>query len=381
MPLGNHAMRAGSRVEPPHERALHNCAVLWRLRRSLAVRAAVFTMSGRIEGVNPLSSEFGPAQRALLEQLAGEIYREIAEQGTISRDDARYVAGSPEREALDLLVDLGLLSEGRDGWQAVDPALVQARVVAPLSNQAAELMAESALWAATFTDLSQAYREHAHDDEAITRIAGWANINRFLESAVGDAHTELLTAQPYGPRPSDQLAVAIERDRRALERGVSLRTLYQHTARRSTSTQDYVTEVTSLGAQVRTLDEFFKRLIVIDRRLAVVPGADDAPIALAIHEPDLVSYLVDVFERYWEHGTDFADRQEETERSVAEDVRAMTKRMLLEGHSDSASAKRMGVGVRTFATYVAALKTEYGVETRFQLGYAMGAQDRPSEDE
>ena len=50
----------------------------------------------------------------------------------------------------------------------------------------------------------------------------------------------------------------------------------------------------------------------------------------------------------------------------------MTVRMLTEGHSDPASAKRVGVSTRTYACYVAALKEEYGVETRFQLGYAMG---------
>ena len=50
-------------------------------------------------------------------------------------------------------------------------------------------------------------------------------------------------------------------------------------------------------------------------------------------------------------------------------------RMLVEGHSDNASAKRMGVSTRTYAGYVASLKTEYNVETRFQLGYAIGQQE------
>ena len=36
--------------------------------------------------------------------------------------------------------------------------------------------------------------------------------------------------------------------------------------------------------------------------------------------------------------------------------------------------KRVGVSTRTYASYVAALKEEYGVETRFQLGYAMGSR-------
>jgi hypothetical protein len=50
----------------------------------------------------------------------------------------------------------------------------------------------------------------------------------------------------------------------------------------------------------------------------------------------------------------------------------MTIRLLVEGHSDPASAKRLGVSTRTYAGYIAALKEEYGVQTRFQLGYAMG---------
>ena len=38
------------------------------------------------------------------------------------------------------------------------------------------------------------------------------------------------------------------------------------------ATHKYVAAVTAEGAQVRTLDEFFDRLIVVDRRLAIVPG-------------------------------------------------------------------------------------------------------------
>jgi hypothetical protein len=35
------------------------------------------------------------------------------------------------------------------------------------------------------------------------------------------------------------------------------------------------------------------------------------------------------------------------------------------------SAKRIGVSPRTYASYIAMLKEEYGVQTRFQLGWAM----------
>ena len=118
----------------------------------------------------------------------------------------------------------------------------------------------------------------------IDEIRGLPNINRFLESAVDDAEHELLTAQPAGARRAVILEQAVDRDLRTIERGVHMRTLYQHTARRSKATRDYVNLMLAHGAQVRTLDEFFNRLIVIDRRLAIVPG-EASDVALAIHEP------------------------------------------------------------------------------------------------
>src|SRR5699024_9748440 len=108
--------------------------------------------------------------------------------------------------------------------------------------------------------------------------------------------SELLTAQPAGPRRTVGLELGIDRDQRALSRGVKMRTLYQHTARRSSSMRDYVEHMRQLGAKVRTLDEFFNRLIIIDRRLALIPGETNET-AVAINDLYLVSYLADVFER------------------------------------------------------------------------------------
>lgn len=319
-------------------------------------------------------AEYGAAHRRLLQTDAGDLFQKIVLEGAVPGDDPRVVAGGPDHEAFTFLVDLGLLAldPPTGTYLPVDPATVQSRVVAPMGQRAAELLAESTDWANTFAELGLAYRRTAPSDTPVVELRGLPNINRFLVAAVGDAETELLTAQPDGPREAAVLAEAIARDKRALERGVRMRTLYQHSARRSVATREYVDEVTRHGAEVRTLDEFFNRLIVVDRRLAVVPGAEGYQVAVVIHEPSLVAYLVDIFERYWERAHGFTDRELNTEREVADDVHNMTVRMLVEGHSDNASAKRMGVSTRTYAGYVASLKAEYGTETRFQLGYAIG---------
>lgn len=319
-----------------------------------------------------LGQEYTPEQRRLLQTRAGDLFREVVESDGLQPRGRRFAVGAPDRVALDLLLDLGLLSEEGDRVLAVDPALVQPRVVAPLGQRAAALLAESSEWAQSFSDLGQAFRRHSSGTRSLVEVRGLPNINRFLSAAVGDAETELLTAQPAGARSAAVLESAISRDIGALERGISMRTLYQHSARRSLATREYVARVTEHGAQVRTLDEFFNRLIVVDRRLAVVPATGDDALAIAIYDPNLVAYLVDIFERYWERARDYADREEPTQRLVADDVHNMTVRMLIEGHSDHASAKRMGVSTRTYAGYVAALKDEYNADTRFQLGHTMG---------
>lgn len=328
-----------------------------------------------------MSTEYDAAHRRLLQGEAGDLFQKVVLEGAISSGDERIVSEGPDHEAFTFLVDLGLLAydPSSDSYLPVDPTTVQSRVVAPMGQRAAELLAESTSWANTFAELGLAFRRTAPADQPIVELRGSANINRFLTAAVGDAQEELLTAQPEGARSPAELARAIERDRKALARGVKMRTLYQHSARRSVATREYVEEVTSVGAEVRTLDEFFNRLIVVDRRMAIVPGVEGHQVAMVVHDPSLIAYLADIFERSWERAHPFTDREASTEREIADDVHNMTIRMLIEGHSDNASAKRVGVSTRTYAGYVASLKNEYGVETRFQLGYAIGQQEARAE--
>ena len=329
-----------------------------------------------------MSSDQGPERRVLLAGPAGELFREIIEAGILAHGDPRLGAAHPDHEAVSLLADLGLLREDarEGGWVPVDPAAVQAGVVAPMGRQVAELLEETARWADAFGALSQTFRRTPMGGSPVREIRGLLSINQFLEAAVDDAEHELLTAQPAGPRRAAVLEQAVDRDLRALERGVTMHTLYQHTARRSKATRDHVEHILEHGAKVRTLDEFFNRLIVVDRRLAVVPGGSP-DVAVAIHDPNLVRYLADVFDRYWERGRDYDEHRPGSDSGIAEEVRQLTVRMLTEGHSDPASAKRVGVSTRTYASYVAALKEEYGVETRFQLGFAMGSRDSESAPE
>ena len=318
---------------------------------------------------------YGPDERALFAEGAATLYDEIVMSEGVAASDPRVADGGPDRPAFDLLVDLGLvqLDRATERWLPEDPTTVQSRVVSPLSQQAAQLLEESSHWAKAFGSLSQSWRRSPLSQARgpFTYLHGDA-IGPFIAGLVSEAEEEMLTAQPQAGRDAASLAAAALRDTAALERGMKMRTLYQHSARRSAFTAKYVAAVSDRGAEVRTLDEFFNRMIVVDRRVAVIPASDDLTSAVAVREPSVVTYLVDIFDRTWERARPFTNRESTTMRDIAAEQRAMTIRMLIEGHSDQVSAKRLGVSPRTYAGYVADLKQEYEQETRFQLGYAMG---------
>lgn len=328
-------------------------------------------LGGQGEGFTRVRS-FGPDDRDLLQSSAARLYEEIVAEGGLKEGDPRIAS---ERPAFDLLLGLGLVSPDREAgiFEAVDPGAVQSRVVAPLGQEGARLLDESSQWAQTFASLAQVWRRSTKTTRGPFTLIHDEAIDPFIAGLVAECESEVLTAQPQAGRNRKALAEAAVRDTALLERGMKMRTLYQHSARRHAITRKYVATVTGLGAEVRTLDEFFNRMIIIDRRIAVIPGREDVRSAMAIREPSIVAYLADIFERTWERARPFTMRQKTSTMSgIAGEQRAMTIRMLIEGHSDPVSAKRLGVSARTYAGYVADLKEEYEADTRFQLGYTMG---------
>ena len=319
-------------------------------------------------------AEFDASDRRLFENAAMPLYEEIATSGGLPLNDPRLNGEGELKPAMGLLLALNLVvgDQTTKRYTAVDPSTAASQVVTPLSQQGALLLNESSEWARAFGGLAQAWRRSpAAVTGPITEFRLEA-IGPFIKSAVADATEELLTAQPQAGRDSKGLAVVAASEKEMLDRGVKVRTLYQHSARRNAVTRKYVSEVSAYGREVRTLDEFFNRMIVIDRRLAIIPSVEDLTVAMAIREQGLVAYLVDIFERAWERARPFSNTERSMMADIAAEQRDMTIRMLIEGHSDPVSAKRLGVSPRTFAGYVADLKEEYDAETRFQLGYVMG---------
>lgn len=288
----------------------------------------------------------------------------------------------PKDPALQALLDIGLLvPKGESELQPVDPAVVEAKVGGRL-RQDAHLLIERATritadLAALSVDLDVLRARGKH---AIPRIYGKAEISAFVDDHVGRARTELLTAQPGGPRAGRTLNGAQPTMAALLERGGVVRTLYQHTAWHSEITRTFADQVIELGAEVRTLDEFFDRLIIVDREVAFLPGSADRTVALLIEDEALIHFLVDVFDKNWQRAQPFVGtRSPQRSVEISSEVQDLIIRGLEQGSSDDAIARRAGISRRSFAAHLAKLKDEFGVETRFQLGQklALRNQQRP----
>ena len=311
---------------------------------------------------------FGPEERALFEGVATVLFGELVLTAGLRSDDPRVLPGGEFAAALDLLRRMGLAKLSTDGtqWEAQDPSVVQSRVVSPLGQEGARLLNESSQWASAFGSFTYLETEQ---------------IDPFIASLVAECEEVVLTAQPQAIRDTKALPHVVLRDTALLERGAKIRTLYQHSARRNNVTRKYVAAVTERGGEVRTVDEFFNRMIIVDRQVAIIPSKETLRVVVAVREPSVVAYLVDVFERSWERGRPFSSREASVMRDIAAEQRSMTLRMLIEGHSDPVSAKRLGVSPRTYAGYISDLKDEFEAETRFQLGYTIGTLGLTGQDE
>lgn len=218
----------------------------------------------------------------------------------------------------------------------------------------------------------------APPDTRISYHFGLEAIAAAIDEALSGARKEILTAQPDGPRPGPILDEALESVRRQIAGGIAMRTLYQHTTRFDEATKSYVRTVSDYGVQVRTLAEFYDRMIIIDGSVAFISANEDRTNALAIREPAIVRFLEDIFERSWDRARPFPFVSTHATRAaeqVIPSLRNSISKLLVSGYPDKQIARRLGISERSLQGHIAAMKQELGAHTRIQFGYELGRKE------
>ncbi len=257
------------------------------------------------------------------------------------------------------------------GWlRPVPPSIALARRLNPIESEITERRLLSIELASAFEPFMALSVQGATTTDSITVLEGSERINGALNFATAQCQTEMLTIQPSDRGSERSLLLGLERDRPLIERGVRIRTLYQHTARYSPERLGYVAQLSDGKVEYRTIDELVERLIICDETVAFIPTRDDQQVALELRNPGLVRYLIKVFEFIWGRAVPLsAGAPYETAPGGITEIQHSIAKLLVEGHVDEAIARRLGMNVRTCRAHIAKLATALGSGSRAQLGY------------
>ncbi|WP_392671523.1 helix-turn-helix transcriptional regulator [Streptomyces sp. LN785] len=271
------------------------------------------------------------------------------------------------------LMDFALLHpdpDDADWLRPVPPSAALAQRLHPLEREIQERRRRSVELTDSFEPFMDISAQDSPITHAITVLEGNNRINAALDLATAECRVEVLTVQPGGDRGEDRLREGLERGLSVVDRGVGMRTLYQHTVRHSQGTLAYAERMAEGKVEIRTLEELIERLIVFDRTVAFIPAQDDDQVALELRHPGLVDYLVKVFEQLWNRAYPLLEElpYNPAPKGISGVQRSIAQ-LLVEGHVDEAIARRLGMNVRTCRAHVAKLSAILGSSSRAQLGY------------
>ncbi|MFF1378477.1 helix-turn-helix transcriptional regulator [Streptomyces sp. NPDC058308] len=278
-----------------------------------------------------------------------------------------------EAENTPCLLESSLLHPDPDdgGWlHPVSPAAALAQRLNPLERE----IRDRRRLAVQLTDIFEPFMAITARSEptspSIAVLENSRHIDAAIERATAECSFEILTAQPGGGRSEDSLTVALQRGQTVLDRGITMRTLYQHTVRHSQGTLAYAARMAKGNVQIRTLEELIDRLMIFDRTVALIPAREDRQVALELRHPGIVEYLAKVFEHQWSKATPLID---EVPYAPSTDgitgVQRSIAKLLIDGHVDEAIARRLGMNVRTCRAHIAKIAAALGSGSRAQLGY------------
>ncbi|MFF3976687.1 LuxR C-terminal-related transcriptional regulator [Streptomyces sp. NPDC001828] len=316
-----------------------------------------------------------------LNRLTESVYRELLSgtPGGVADLGARLgLTESEVRSSLDTLVDLDLARSSRDEPGALRAVSPEVGLEVILRRQEHELQRRQRELAVSKAAVAVALSEYADlrpntETAGAERLVGLDAIHSRLELLARDLGEECLAIMPGGAQSRASLDASRPLDEAALRRGVRILSLYQDSAANDAATHAYAQWMTELGGQVRTSPVLPPRLIVFDRRVAVVPiDPDNSRLgALCTRTPGIVSSLVSLFEQTWQtavpFGADRAPHARADDRGTSPVERELLK-LLASGMTDEAAGKRLGISLRTVRRQMAALMERLQASSRFEAG-------------
>jgi DNA-binding CsgD family transcriptional regulator len=203
----------------------------------------------------------------------------------------------------------------------------------------------------------------------IRHLEGIEAIREQLELLNSTVTEEFLTLAPGGAQTVANMAASQPLNRRLLERGVRMRTIYLDSIRRDPPTMAHAEWLESLGARVRTAPTLPNRVIIIDRRTALVATHSDntSASAVLIQHLGVVTLVCALFESIWESAEPISIPPASDHAGLTRQ-RAEVLRLMAQGNTDDSIANSLGISARTVRRIASGLLEHLDARSRFQAG-------------
>lgn len=278
------------------------------------------------------------------------------------------------RSGLDRLSELALVQpsyERHGRLRAISPDIGMEIL---LARQQAELSAQQHRIDASRVAAAQLISEYADLHPSVTEpgvehLVGLDRIRERLNLLHREVRQEVMILAPEGEQTPENLEASKPLDESLLDRGIRMRTVYLDSVRNSPHTVAYAEWLSGLGRQARTAPTLPVRLIIMDRSSAMIPvNSDDTAVGAVIltGQGTLVA-LCALFESIWETAKPFGEKVRR-DKSGLTDTESTALKLLSDGLTDEAIAKRLGVSHRTARRVATSLMERLGARSRFEYG-------------
>ncbi|UNO41616.1 LuxR C-terminal-related transcriptional regulator [Streptomyces sp. MST-110588] len=306
---------------------------------------------------------------------AESVYRVMLRRpraGTAEIADA--LGWPPERVAatLDELARLALVRPSMEEPDKVRLVNPKAGLETLLLRQEQEFLEQQqAMTDARLTVTSMLAEYGAAEAETVDaqRFTGRDAIGSEIERCAHNAKSEILVFAPRGGQSTSALDAARPLDRSALSRGVTVRYVYLDSLRNDAPTLAYARWLKENGAQVRVVPQLPLRMIIFDRRTAIVPldPEDGLKGILVLNGTGAVTALCALFDQTWRGARPLGEERTPRADGLSAQDRAVLE-LLLAGYTDEAVARKLGISVRTGRRITADLMNRLRARSRFQAG-------------
>lgn len=313
----------------------------------------------------------------MLDGLCLELYRYAVGHPGWTKSEASEALGYTLRDIDAAMEELGerkLLSPQtahRDAFVAISPDVALADLVDADERTVQDLKSRISARRRELSSLVPTYLEARRSvitSSAVETLEDPNLIHRVLIDYGRDVSEKVLIAQPGQGSTADVQEENIRKDLELLGLGVVRKTLYDISTRDHVPTRKAVAAIAAQGGQFGALPHVPLRMLIFDRKLALVARQlnHEDKAALVVRDPHLIHIFTQLFEFAWELSEPFL--VDKPDSSPLNSTQRAILHGLAAGYSDEVIARRLDINVRTCRRHIAWMLETLNAESRFQAG-------------